>query len=133
VAGLPALPEVSTYTLWPAGHDRVGVVSFNVEGFVHGELAAILSAEHGIGARAGAFCAHPLVDRLTGSRPSGAGAVRVSLGVGSPAAHVDRLLDALGQIVTSGPAWTYHGAGGRFVAHPDPRPQPRFEHLTFSR
>jgi selenocysteine lyase/cysteine desulfurase len=127
--GLHDLPSATVYSIWPPGHDRVGVVSFNIEGFVHGQLAAILSSEYGIGVRDGSFCAHPLVDRLTGHDRQSGGAVRASIGVGSSAGDVDRLLDALRQIVTEGPAWRYRLVAGRYVPEPDTRPRPRFANL----
>ena len=49
--GLYGLSSATVYSIWPPGHDRVGVVSFNVEGFDHAKLAAILSGEYGIGVR----------------------------------------------------------------------------------
>ena len=52
-------------TLWPEGSvDRVGVATFNLDGYRHPLLAAVLSAEHAIGVRHGCFCAHPLIARL---------------------------------------------------------------------
>jgi selenocysteine lyase/cysteine desulfurase len=126
--GLYGLSPATVYSIWPPGHDRVGVVSFNLEGFAHGKLAAILSGEYGIGVRDGSFCAHPLVDQLTGDRESG-GAVRASIGVGCSIGDVDRLLDALRQLVVEGPAWRYRLEAGRYVPDPDPRPRPRFANL----
>jgi selenocysteine lyase/cysteine desulfurase len=100
---------------------RVGVVSFTVEGHDPGLVAAYLSAEHGIGVRDGAFCAHIAVHRLTGGR-----ALRASLGLGSTAEHVDRLLTALRHLVTRGPSWEYELVDGRFAPVGDPRPLPPF-------
>ena len=103
--------------------DRVGVAAFNLRGYRHPLLAAVLSAEHAIGVRNGCFCAHPLIARLlgvpaaelerlavslrSGLRPPLPGAVRASLGLGSSDADVDRLLGALRAIAAGGPAWTY--------------------------
>ena len=53
--GLEAIDGVTTYALWPSGSARIGVVTFNLAGFSHSLLAAILSAEYGIGVRDGAF------------------------------------------------------------------------------
>ncbi|MGA3216254.1 MAG: aminotransferase class V-fold PLP-dependent enzyme [Acidimicrobiales bacterium] len=119
----------TVYSMWPPGHDHVGVVSFNLDGFTHGKLAAILSAEYGIGVRDGSFCAHPLVDQLTAKDRSSGGAVRASLGVSSNIGDVDRLLDALRRIVTEGPAWCYRLVSGRYVPEPDTRPRPRIANL----
>ena len=46
--------------------DRIGVVSFNLGGFHHALVAAILAYEGGIGVRNGCFCAQPYVMRLLG-------------------------------------------------------------------
>jgi len=126
--GLYGLSSATVYSIWPPGHDRVGVVSFNVEGFDHAKLAAILSGEYGIGVRDGSFCAHPLVDQLTGHDRHG-GAVRASIGVGSSIADVDRLVDALHQIVAEGPSWCYRLVAGQYVPDHDTRPRPRFANL----
>jgi selenocysteine lyase/cysteine desulfurase len=115
--GLAAIPGVRQLSIFDDGAPRVGVVSFTVEGQDPGLVAAYLSAEHGIGVRDGAFCAHVAVNRLTGGR-----AVRASLGLGSTAEHVDRLLTALRQ----GPAGEYALVDGRFAPVDDPRPLPAF-------
>ncbi len=82
--------------------DRVGIVSFVVAGRDSGEVAAILATEHGIGVRDGLFCAHPLARRLIGEAAARSGrrdlpptALRASIGLGTTAEHVDRLLAAL--------------------------------------
>ena len=101
--------------IWPDAPDVVGVVSFTVPGLrAPAQVAAYLSAEHGIGVRDGRFCAHPLLARLGVAD----GAVRASLGVGTSSADVDRLLDALDALLADGPRWTYacDGAGCRPVA-----------------
>jgi selenocysteine lyase/cysteine desulfurase len=121
-AGLEALPEVRTLRLWPAG-DRVGLASFELAGYRHPLLAAILSAEHAIGVRHGCFCAHPLMTELlaigepelgrleaelrAGRRPALPGAVRASLGLGSSEEDVDRLLFALAELADRGPRAQY--------------------------
>ena len=69
--------------------------------------------------RDGRFCAHPLVERLTAAAE---GAVRASLGLGTTAEDVDRLVDALGTLVERGPGWTYAVVDGRWNPTPDPRP-----------
>lgn len=63
VDGLAAVPGVRPLTTWPDAPDRVAVAAFTVDGYDAGLVAAVLSAEHGIGVRDGKFCAHPLVDR----------------------------------------------------------------------
>jgi selenocysteine lyase/cysteine desulfurase len=119
VAGLRVLPGVRVLSIWPDATERIGVVSFTLAGHDPGRLAAVLSAEHGIGVRDGRFCAHPLMARLA---PGGAGAVRVSLGVGTSSDDVDALLLALEDVLTGGESWSYVLAGGRWTPFPDPRP-----------
>ncbi|MFD4670388.1 aminotransferase class V-fold PLP-dependent enzyme [Lentzea sp. NPDC058450] len=107
--------------------DKVGVVSFTVSGFDAGFLAAALSAEYGIGVRDGAFCAHVIVGRLVkqvGSHEERA--VRASIGLGTTAEHVDRLVAALRVLVTEGPKWSYTQQDGRWVPEDDGRTLPPF-------
>jgi selenocysteine lyase/cysteine desulfurase len=102
--------------LWPSDScDRVPVVTFSMEGFPAPLVAAVLSAEWGIGVRDGRFCAHPLLARL--GAPDGA--VRVSLGLGSRSDDISRLVTALHQLRDAGPKWTYSADH-----HPDPDPRP---------
>ena len=122
LAGVPGLRELSLL-----GGDRVGVVSFAVDGRDPGLLAAALSAEHGIGVRDGAFCAHIATRRLlTAAGATGTRALRASLGLASTTEHVDRLVAALHALVTHGPAWDYAQVDGRWTPVPDPRPLPPF-------
>jgi selenocysteine lyase/cysteine desulfurase len=109
--------------MWPSTAERVGLATFTVDGHPHARLAAVLSAEHAIGVRHGCFCAHPLISELlglpggevarlggelrAGRRPELPGAVRASTGLGTTAADIDRLADALQAIVRSGPRWHY--------------------------
>lgn len=116
--GLAAIPEVTELHLWPAEYPRVGIVAFEVAGHDADLVAAVLSAEHGIGVRDGGFCAHPLVRDLLGH--DGA-AVRASVGAGTTAEHVDRLVTAVRRLVADGPAWTYGLVDGRLAPTPDPR------------
>lgn len=116
--GLAALDAVRVLTLWPGEAERIGVVTFLVDGVPSELVAQYLSAEHGIGVRDGRFCAHPLLNRLTG----GTTAVRASVGVGTRGEDVERLVDALARLVTDGPAWTYDRT--THLPVPDPRPLP---------
>jgi selenocysteine lyase/cysteine desulfurase len=120
---------VRTLRLWPASGDRgrIGVVTFTVDGWPAQHVAQYLSAEHGIGVRDGRFCAHPLLARLTPASvvPDGA-AVRASLGLGSRAADVDRLVDALGALRAHGPSWAYADAAGGIAPRTDPRALPHW-------
>src|ERR687895_437989 len=111
------------YRIWPADHPRVGLMTFNLRGVPYDLLAAVLSAEYGIGIRHGCFCAHPLmvrllrvaddeVDHLMAQTRAGRherlpGAARLSFGLGTTRADVDAVADALARIGADGPRWTY--------------------------
>ena len=127
-SGLSTIPGLRRLTLWPEDVERVGIATFNLDGYRHPLLAAILSAEHAIGVRHGCFCAHLLITRLlgipdaevdrlaselrAGRRPSLPGAVRASLGLGSTPDEIDHLVDALREIAATGPRSRYvHDAG----------------------
>lgn len=124
LTGLDAIDGTRTYELWERGHDRVGVVSFNVADVDPALLAAALSAEHGIGVRDGSFCAHPLMDHFAARGDGPRDAVRASIGVGTSADDVDRLLGAVEQIAHRGASWSYVERSGYVVPDPDPRPRP---------
>ncbi|GLW65431.1 aminotransferase [Actinomadura rubrobrunea] len=133
--GLARIPAVRELNLWGERHPRVGIVSFTVDGWNARDVALRLSGEHGIGVRDGKFCAHPFVRRLLADRPadrSGAAhaageggcanasapdsAVRASLGLGTTEEHVDRLVDALGELARSAGSAPVH-AGSRVRPH----------------
>ncbi len=122
--GLAAIDGVRTLRLW-GDSDRIGVATFTVDGYPAALVAQYLSAEHGIGVRDGRFCAHPLLARFAadGVTADGAG-VRASLGLGSRAEDVDRLLAALASLRAHGPAWTYAAQEAGYVPAPDPRALP---------
>ncbi len=127
--GLRAIEGIATYSLLGAGHERGPVVTFTVDGLDSQLVAAALSAEHGIGVRAGRFCAHLLVDALLQEDP-GAGpdgqphrtAVRASAGLATTPEHVERLLAAVAVLADLGPAVRYrHDAEHGWVPEDDPR------------
>ncbi|OJV59078.1 MAG: cysteine desulfurase [Cellulomonas sp. 73-145] len=129
VAGLEALPGVRVLRVWPDSVDPVGVVSFTVADLDPGLVAAVLSAEHGIGVRDGRFCAHPLLAHLSASD----GAVRASVGVGTTSEAVDRLVTALDRLLVDGPAAEYTVVDGCWTVADDPRPLldvPGLDHLA---
>ncbi|MCD0450665.1 aminotransferase class V-fold PLP-dependent enzyme [Actinocorallia sp. API 0066] len=99
--GIAALPGVRELSLWGPSHPRVGIVSFTVDGHSPRSVAEYLSDVHGIGVRDGKFCAHPLVDTLTGSPTTTA--IRASLGLGTTQLHITRLLTALKTLTTPTP------------------------------
>ena len=118
VAGLDAIAGVEVLRIWPDSTEPVGVVTFTVEGHDPGLVAAYLAAEHGIGVRDGRFCAHPLLVRL--GAPGGA--IRASVGVGTPGEAVDRLLTALTDYLATGPRARYVVEDGCWVVADDTRP-----------
>jgi selenocysteine lyase/cysteine desulfurase len=125
--GLSAIPGLTLLRLFDTEVDRVATVSFALEGYEPGWLAAVLSAEYGIGVRDGAFCAHVATKRILGQvGVGGQQALRVSLGLGSTPEHVDRLVAALREIITRGAQWDYAVLDGRWTPTPDPRALPSF-------
>ncbi len=132
--GLASVPGVAELSLFGRDHERVSVASFTVPGHDAGKVAAILSAEHGIGVRDGLFCAHiatrRLLDRAGATEHR---ALRASLGLGNTVEHVDRFLHALRTVLTDGPRWDYTLLDGRWTPDPDPRPLPPFVSLATGR
>lgn len=118
VAGLERLDGVRVARIWPDSTDPVGVVTFTVADLDPGLVAAYLSAEHGIGVRDGRFCAHPLLAHLGAAQ----GAVRASVGVGTTVEHVDRLVDALADLLRTGPTARYEVVDGCWAVLDDTRP-----------
>lgn len=131
--GLATVPGLARLRLFDEDSDedgadpQVATVSFVVAGLDSGLLAAVLSAEYGIGVRDGAFCAHVATRRLIDRTGVAAEhAVRVSIGLGTTEEHVDRLLLALRQVVARGARWDYARQDGRWAPSPDPRALPDF-------
>lgn len=118
VRGLEQLDGVHVARIWPDSTDPVGVVTFTVADLDPGLVAAYLAAEHGIGVRDGRFCAHPLLAHLGASH----GAVRASVGVGTTAEHVDRLVAALGALLERGTQAGYEVVDGCWSVVDDTRP-----------
>ncbi len=148
--GLSTVPGLRALALWPPGSvDTVGVAAFDHPRYPHALLAAVLSAEHGIGVRNGCFCAHPLitrllgipdteVDRLTrglrgGALPALPGAVRASIGLGTTLDDVDTLLDALHEITRTGPRvrYAYDRESDEYRPAGDPRCWPQLPFSTY--
>ncbi len=125
-SGLADIDRVRVVRVWDDAVDPVGVVTFTVAGYDPGFVAAYLSAEHGIGVRDGRFCAHPLLARLGFD----AGAVRASVGVGTPGSDVERLLAAVRALVDEGPKAEYDVVDGLWIVVNDPRPVPEGLGLT---
>lgn len=108
--------------------NRLGVVPFNMAGFSHALLAAILSYEGGIGVRNGCFCAHTYVKEILKVKAEEArrleeeikrrdrshlpGTVRASFGIYNNREEVDRMCDLLEKISLQGPA-------GKYILNPE--------------
>jgi selenocysteine lyase/cysteine desulfurase len=139
---LAAVPGFEAYRVWDAAHPRVGLLTFNLAGIPYDLLAAVLSAEHGIGIRHGCFCAHPLMMRLlrvddaeahrlveetrAGHHERLPGAARMSLGLASTWDDIEALATALESLASDGPRWTYavNPHTDEYEPDPDPRPLP---------
>ncbi|UFU07064.1 aminotransferase class V-fold PLP-dependent enzyme [Ruania halotolerans] len=119
VAGLEAIEGVQVLHLWPDSADPTAVVSFSLPGHDAGLVAAYLSAEHGVGVRDGRFCAHPLL----AAKGLDAG-LRASIGLGTTAEHVDRLIAGVQQYLTTGPQASYAVVNGRWQPEDDQRELP---------
>ncbi len=91
---LSAIPGVEVYG--PGIEvERVGVVSFNVQGADASEVAFILDQQYGIATRAGYHCT-PLGHKTAGTEATGA--VRVSFGVFNTEEQVEQLIAAVQEI-----------------------------------
>ena len=73
----------------PAGPERIGPVSFELDG-VHAHDVSEILDRHGVAVRAGHHCAQPLMQRLGVSATA-----RASFGIYTTEAEIDRLVDAL--------------------------------------
>ena len=103
--------------------DRLGVIPFQIEGYSHFLVSAILGYEFGIGVRSGCFCAHPYILHLLGLSPEQAqvvrrrilsgdrsdmpGMVRISFGLYNTKEDVNTLIDALQHILEGNYQGTY--------------------------
>jgi len=130
---LEAVPGVQVYRTWAAQADRVAVRAFACSDQTPALVAAVLSAEHGIGVRSGSFCAHPLLSHLSKAgpgQPSSCGGelpglARASMGLGSGDDDIARLATALAQLLRQGPHWRYRTLpNGTVWPDPDDRPWP---------
>ncbi len=103
-AGLRRVPGAVEVSLFGPQSPRVGIVSLAVPGQDPARVADRLAAEHGVGVRAGQFCAHPLVRHLTGRAGVAAcgdtpGLLRVSFGLGTTTGDLDRFVSGLASCV----------------------------------
>jgi selenocysteine lyase/cysteine desulfurase len=102
---------------------KLGVIPFTVDTIDHGQIAAVLGYEHGVGVRSGCFCAHPYivhllhldqaaamawVDRVRhGDKRGAPGMVRISFGCYNNRRDVDLTVAALQQIIAGDIAGEY--------------------------
>ncbi|MDD5050757.1 MAG: aminotransferase class V-fold PLP-dependent enzyme [Candidatus Pacebacteria bacterium] len=98
--------------------DRIGTFAFNLKGYHHALLSAILENEYGIETRAGTICNHRLVRRwfhvddvaqkeiekkiAGGDRLASYGIVRASLAIHNTKEDIDALVSALKFIAVNG-------------------------------
>jgi cysteine desulfurase/selenocysteine lyase len=73
----------------PAGPERLGPVSFELEG-IHGHDVAEIVDRHGVAVRSGHHCAHPLMDHF-----GVAATARASFGVYTTPEEIDRLVEGI--------------------------------------
>jgi cysteine desulfurase/selenocysteine lyase len=111
---LRSIKDVTIHGNQDYDEGRLGVIPFNLSGFHHSLVSAILSYEEGIGVRHGCFCAHPYVNRLlgtteeqsirlraeikSGNKANLPGAVRISFGFYNTEEEIDQLIYALEKI-----------------------------------
>lgn len=110
IEGLECLPNVMIYGDTKKA-ERVGVISFNVEGFYHQDIGTLLQDRRGIAVRTGCFCAQPYVTKLLGltneerykllETPNlkTLGMVRVGFGLYNTENEVDDFLNCLEDII----------------------------------
>ncbi len=114
---LKRIPKVILFGPTDNLKNKVGVITFNIEGMHNALVAAIFGTEGGIGLRNGCFCAHPYVKRLlkmnpeddkkltaemvAGNKSNIPGLVRASLGCYNNEEDIDRFLEIL-QMITAG-------------------------------
>ncbi|MDO8625077.1 MAG: aminotransferase class V-fold PLP-dependent enzyme [Candidatus Diapherotrites archaeon] len=103
--------------------NRIGTFPFNLAGYHHALISAILDHEYGIETRAGTICNHRLVrewfsvsdteqrkienEIRKGNRLASYGIVRASLGIQNTKKDVDALVEALTEIALYGPRLRY--------------------------
>ncbi len=97
IEGLSSIGGIVVYGPESWG-ERVGIISFNLEGFPSGEVASYLDEAHGICVRAGLHCS-PLAHRTAGTLDTGT--VRVGLSFMNSEADIEALLSALRDLTKS--------------------------------
>lgn len=110
IQGLKKISDITLYGYCKAQDPRVSLISLNMKGIYHEQLAEILSLEAGIAVRNGLFCAHPYVMKIMGCNDELItyyqtyenvqipGLVRISFGLYNNFQEIDVLLAALQHI-----------------------------------
>lgn len=115
---IKTVPGIIVYGSGP----RVGVISFNLPGFNHAQLGAILCSEAGIAVRTGCFCAQPYIRKLMKEKENKnnlavyqqkeadklPGMVRVSLAAYNTREEIDVLVRQLKKIANDKPYYRKH-------------------------
>jgi selenocysteine lyase/cysteine desulfurase len=112
---LKNIPKIKLFGPLNNMKNKVGVITFNIDGMHNALAAAIFGIEGAIGLRNGCFCAHPYVKRMlgitpeedrrltnemiTGDKSNIPGLVRASLGCYSNEEDIDIFIDMLKNIV----------------------------------
>jgi selenocysteine lyase/cysteine desulfurase len=135
---LALLPGVTLF----GAPGSLGVIPFGVDGWDPRLVAAVLGYEHGVGVRAGCFCAHPYValllgldgvdvaglvaDARRGDMRAAPGLVRISIGCYNDRDDIDRAVQGLTHIVAGDVEGVYRQElDGSFVlANCDPTTPP---------
>lgn len=104
---LKDMPEIELYGDCYGLENRVGIITFNIQGLHHEVVATALSSESGIAVRNGCFCAQPYVQKLLNISPADMkthvqdlhtphpGMVRISFGLYNTFEEVDDLCHCL--------------------------------------
>ena len=97
LGGLAAIPRVTVYGSRETSN-RIGVVSFRVEGWNPGEVGAILDQAFDTKVRPGLHCA-PAAHKVLGTYPQGS--VRASVGCFNTLDEIDFFVDAMAKIAAT--------------------------------
>jgi cysteine desulfurase family protein len=100
--GLATNPKLTVFGP-SAAADRIGVVSFRIDGWSPGEVGTVLDQAFDIKVRTGLHCA-PAAHKTLGTFPQGT--VRASAGCFNTRDDIDALLDAVARIARAEPAAT---------------------------
>lgn len=112
---LRAIPGVTMLGDIPSAK-KLGVMSFNIQGVHHENVATVLNNEYGIATRNGCFCAHPYLTRLLNcTNPDEVrrkveqgddvllpGAVRATIGIYNNEEDLDKLVSAVADVAAEG-------------------------------